>query len=112
MAFSPTKNIISQHILECKNFFQQISEKVEEVNQSNIFLYYVIEKLIFLQIHNILENHSQPAKRAYPLYLWPRSKVWIQAYEASIQTAATKVTDIGDRLSLLASVSFYKSEVT
>ena len=56
MAFSPTKNIISQYILECKNFFQQISEKVEEVNQSKIFLYYVIEKLIFLQIHNILEN--------------------------------------------------------
>ena len=43
-------------MLECKNFFQQISEKVEEVNQSNIFLYYVIEKLIFLQILNILEN--------------------------------------------------------
>ena len=28
----------------------------EKVNQSNIFLYHVIEKLIFLQIHNILEN--------------------------------------------------------
>ena len=26
------------------------------MNQSNIFLYHVIEKLIFLQIHNILEN--------------------------------------------------------
>ena len=31
-------------------------KKFEKVNQSNIFLYYVIEKLIFLQIHNILEN--------------------------------------------------------
>ena len=28
----------------------------EKVNQSNIFLYHIIEKLIFLQIHNILEN--------------------------------------------------------
>ena len=27
--------------------------------------------------------------------MWPRSKVWIRAYEASIQTAATKVTNIG-----------------
>ena len=27
-------------------------------------------------------------------YLWPRSKVWIRAYEASIQTAATKVTNM------------------
>ena len=31
-------------------------ENFEKVNQSNIFLYHVIEKLIFLQIHNILEN--------------------------------------------------------
>ena len=31
-------------------------KKFEKVNQSNIFLYYVTEKLIFLQIHNILEN--------------------------------------------------------
>ena len=31
-------------------------KKFEKVNQSNIFLYHVIEKLIFLQIHNILEN--------------------------------------------------------
>ena len=50
-------------------------------------------------------NQSQPAKRAYPLYLWPRSKVWIRVRGASIQTSATKVTNIGDRLSLRASVS-------
>ena len=31
-------------------------KKFEKVNQSNIFLYHIIEKLIFLQIHNILEN--------------------------------------------------------
>ena len=31
-------------------------KKFEKVNQSNIFLYHVIEKQIFLQIHNILEN--------------------------------------------------------
>ena len=31
-------------------------KKFEKVNPSNIFLYHVIEKLIFLQIHNILEN--------------------------------------------------------
>ena len=61
-----------------------------------------------LQIHNILENPQisnmnsdfVPAstvsqQRAYPLYLWPRSKVWIRAYEASVQTAATKVINIG-----------------
>ena len=29
---------------------------MSKVNQSNIFLYYVMEKLIFLKIHNILEN--------------------------------------------------------
>ena len=32
-------------------------------------------------------------------YLWPRSKVWMRALKASIQTAATKVTNIGVRLS-------------
>ena len=33
------------------------------------------------------------------LYMWPRSKVWMRALKASIQTAATKVTNIGARLS-------------
>uniref|UniRef100_UPI003FEF43B6 hypothetical protein n=1 Tax=Anaerobutyricum hallii TaxID=39488 RepID=UPI003FEF43B6 len=33
------------------------------------------------------------------LYLWPRRKVWMRAHKASIQNAATKVTDIGDILS-------------
>ena len=37
---------------------------------------------------------AQPPKRVYPLYLWPK---------ASIQTAATKVTNIGGRLSSGAS---------
>ena len=41
---------------------------------------------------------AQPPKRVYPLYLWPRSKVWMRALKASIQTAATKVTNIGGRL--------------
>ena len=73
---------------------QRISEKFEKVNQNNILLYYIMEKLIFLQIHNILENpqilqlkfwfsfsdHCQPPKRAYPLYLWPRSKVWMRVH--------------------------------
>ena len=40
---------------------------------------------------------AQPPKRVYPLYLWPRSKVWMRALKASIQTAATKVTNIGGR---------------
>ena len=46
---------------------------------------------------------AQPPKRVYPLYLWPRSKVWMRALKASIQTAATKVTNIGGRLSSGAS---------
>ena len=46
---------------------------------------------------------AQPPKRVYPLYLWPRSKVWMRALKASIQTAATKVTNIGVRLSSGAS---------
>ena len=37
------------------------------------------------------------------LYMWPRSKVWMRAFKASIQTAATKVTNIGARLSSGAS---------
>ena len=28
--------------------------------------------------------------------MWPRSKVWIRALKASIQTAATKITNIDD----------------
>ena len=47
---------------------------------------------------------AQPPKRVYPLYLWPRSKVWMRALKASIQTAATKVTNIGARLSSGASL--------
>ncbi len=46
---------------------------------------------------------AQPPKRVYPLYLRPRSKVWMRALKASIQTAATKVTNIGVRLSSGAS---------
>ena len=36
-------------------------------------------------------------------YLWPRSKGWMRALKASIQPAATKVTNIGVRLSSGAS---------
>ena len=43
-------------------------------------------------------------QREYPLYLWPRNKVWMRAHKASIQNAATKVTDIGDILSEGSSV--------
>ena len=46
---------------------------------------------------------AQPPKRVWPLYLWPWSKVWMRALKASIQTAATKVTNIGGRLSSGAS---------
>ena len=37
--------------------------------------------------------NAQPSKKAYSLYLWPRSKCWIRASRASIQHAATKVTN-------------------
>ena len=48
---------------------------------------------------NLPDRNKQNHQRKYPLYLWPRSKVWMRAHKASIQTAATKVTDIGDILS-------------
>ena len=48
---------------------------------------------------NLPDWNSRNPQREYPLYLWPRSKVWMRAHKASIQTAATKVTDIGDILS-------------
>jgi hypothetical protein len=47
---------------------------------------------------------AQPPKRVYPLYLWPRSKVWMRALKASIQTAATKVTNIGGGETLFGGV--------
>ncbi|EEG37269.1 hypothetical protein EUBHAL_00861 [Anaerobutyricum hallii DSM 3353] len=47
---------------------------------------------------------AQPLKRVWLLYLWPWSKVWMRALKASIQTAATKVTNIGVRFSLGASL--------
>ena len=82
-------------------------KKFEKVNQSNIFLYHVIEKLIFYKFiifWRILKSskmnsdfpptaNAQPSKKAYSLYLWPRSKCWIRASRASIQHAATKVTN-------------------
>ena len=37
--------------------------------------------------------NAQPSKKAYSLYLWPGSKCWIRASRASIQHAATKVTN-------------------
>ena len=49
-------------------------------------------------------SKAQPPKRVCPLYLWPRSKVWMRALKASIQTAATKVTNIGARFSSGASL--------
>ena len=84
-------------------------KKFEKVNQSNIFLYHVIEKLIFYKFiifWRIPKSskmnsdfpptaNAQPSKKAYSLYLWPRSKCWIRANRASIQHAATKVTNIG-----------------
>ena len=82
-------------------------KKFEKVNQSNIFLYHVIEKMIFYKFiifwripksSNINSDfpptaNAQPSKKAYSLYLWPRSKCWIRASRASIQHAATKVTN-------------------
>ena len=52
---------------------------------------------------NLPDRNKQNPQRKYPLYLWPRSKVWMRALKASIQTAATKVTNIGGRLSSGAS---------
>ena len=43
--------------------------------------------------------NAQPSKKAYSLYLWPRSKCWIRASRASIQHAATKVTNIDSFIS-------------
>ena len=82
-------------------------KKFEKVNQSNIFLYHVIEKMIFYKFiifWRIPKSskmnsdfpptaNAQPSKKAYSLYLWPRSKCWIRASRASIQHAATKVTN-------------------
>ena len=48
---------------------------------------------------NLPDWNKQNPQREYPLYLWPRNKVWMRAHKASIQNAATKVTDIGDILS-------------
>ena len=48
---------------------------------------------------NLPDRNKQNPQREYPLYLWPRNKVWMRAHKASIQNAATKVTDIGDILS-------------
>ena len=47
---------------------------------------------------NLPDWNNRNPQREYPLYLWPRRKVWMRAHKASIQTAATKVTDIGDIL--------------
>ena len=93
-------------------------KKFEKVNQSNIFLYHVIEKMIFYKFiifWRIPKSskmnsdfpptaNAQPSKKAYSLYLWPRSKCWIRASRASIQHAATKVTNIGNKLSSKASI--------
>ena len=54
--------------------------------------------------------NAQPSKKAYSLYLWPRSKCWIRASRASIQHAATKVKNIGNKLSSKASILLRKSE--
>ena len=101
------------------------SKKFEKVNQSNIFLYHVIEKMIFYKFiifWRIPKSskmnsdfpptaNAQPSKKAYSLYLWPRSKCWIRASRASIQHAATKVTNIGNKLSSKASPLLRKSEL-
>ena len=93
-------------------------KKFEKVKQSNIFLYHVIEKMIFYKFiifwripKSSKKNsdfpptaNAQPSKKAYSLYLWPRSKCWIRASRASIQHAATKVTNIGNKLSSKASI--------
>ena len=53
---------------------------------------------------NLPDRNKQNPQRKYPLYLWPRSKVWMRAHKASIQTAATKVTNIGYLFSSRVSV--------
>ena len=105
-------------------------KKFEKVNQSNIFLYHVIEKMIFYKFiifWRIPKSskmnsdfpptaNAQPSKKAYSLYLWPRSKCWIRANRASIQHAATKVTNIGyyipcGRLLCYANQNFFTLEI-
>ena len=54
---------------------------------------------------------AQPPKRVYPLYLWPRSKVWMRALKASIQTAATKVTNIGGMVCIPSSRQLKKYKI-
>ena len=69
------------------HYFFQFLKKSQPVEAS----------LIFLKINPEFAwaASKQLPKRAYSLYLWPRSKVWIRAYKASIQTAATKVSGLG-----------------
>lgn len=60
---------------------------------------------VFLKKFTCVANERpKPApKEGINLYLWPWSKVRTRACGASIQTAATKVTDIGAIPSLGAS---------
>ena len=70
----------------------------------NIVLYTILfqKSRDFLLNFDLFAEQTHP-KRADTLYLWPRSKGWMRALKANIQTAATKVTNIGGRLSSGAS---------
>ena len=48
---------------------------------------------------NLPDRNKQNPQREYPLYLWPRNKVWMRAHKASIKKKKKKITDIGDILS-------------
>ena len=99
-------------------------KKFEKVNQSNIFLYHVIEKLIFLQIHNILENPQisnmnsdfVPAftvsQQREPIpYICDFSRGGLNTrLHTLVSKPCSEATNIGDRLSLLASIQLDKSE--
>ena len=51
---------------------------------------------VFFQIHptNSLSCRQTEVLKVNKAYLWPLSNVWIRAYEARIQTAVTKVTNM------------------
>ena len=61
----------------------------------SVFIDLYISRILF-QIHpsNFTICQQTELLKVNKAYLWPRSKVWLQAPKASIQTAATKVTNM------------------
>ena len=100
-------------------------KKFEKVNQSNIFLYHVIEKMIFYKFiifWRIPKSskmnsdfpptaNAQPSKKTYYQNFLPPSNCLIRASRASIKHAPTKITKIWNKLSSKASPLLRKSEL-